>query len=86
MPVYEYRCKKCGKVFDYKQSMSDEPLKVCPDNICNEEIRGEVERIISSNIGISFKGSGFYSTDYSQNKAKSTTSCESGSCCCNKSA
>jgi putative FmdB family regulatory protein len=88
MPVYEYRCKKCGKVFDYKQKMADEPLKECLENICEEPERGEVERVISGSIGFQFKGTGFYSTDYGKNKsiATSAPACKTGDCACNKSA
>ncbi len=88
MPIYEYRCKKCGKVFDYKQKMADEALKECPVSICTEPERGEVERIISGNVGLSFKGTGFYATDYGKNKtnAPKASSCNGSGCGCNKSA
>lgn len=29
MPIYEYECKMCGKVFDARQRMSDPPLNAC---------------------------------------------------------
>ncbi len=66
MPIYTYKCKKCNKVFEYEQKINDEPLKVCPEDICDNisEGKGEVERIISKNVGLIFKGSGFYITDY----------------------
>jgi len=37
-----------------KQKINDEPLKVCPEDICDNisEGRGEVERIISKNVGL----------------------------------
>jgi putative FmdB family regulatory protein len=57
MPTYEYQCKTCGHTFDAFQSMSDAPLKVCPE--CGKEIR----RLINGGSGIIFKGSGFYVTD-----------------------
>ena len=56
MPIYEYECENCGK-FDKLQKFSDEILKVCPS--CG----GKAERIISKNVGIVFKGSGWYKTD-----------------------
>ncbi|MDI7246195.1 MAG: zinc ribbon domain-containing protein [Bacillota bacterium] len=56
MPTYEYRCEKCGR-FEEFQRMSDEPLSRCPT--CG----GPVRRLISRNVGIVFKGSGFYTTD-----------------------
>ncbi len=66
MPTYEYKCKSCGHLFEAFQSMTDEPLKDCP------ECDGEVERLIGAGAGLIFKGSGFYITDYrsdSYNKA-----------------
>ena len=56
MPIYEYECENCGK-FDKLQKFNDEILKVCPT--CG----GKAERIISKNVGIVFKGSGWYATD-----------------------
>jgi putative FmdB family regulatory protein len=57
MPTYEYECRSCGHTFDAFQSMSDEPLKSCPE--CGKEVR----RLIHGGAGIIFKGSGFYVTD-----------------------
>jgi putative FmdB family regulatory protein len=76
MPIYEYQCKKCGRVFEYMQKISDEPLKTCPADICEhgEEGRGEVERLISKNVGLVFNGSGFYLTDYARKKKSNGTS------------
>ncbi|HAV21558.1 MAG: zinc ribbon domain-containing protein [Bacillota bacterium] len=56
MPTYEYMCQKCG-VFEEFQRMSDEPLSHCP------KCGSPVKRLISRNVGIIFKGSGFYVTD-----------------------
>jgi putative FmdB family regulatory protein len=58
MPTYEYECTKCDHQFERFQSMSDEPLKRCP------ECRCKVKRLIGTGAGIIFKGSGFYQTDY----------------------
>lgn len=60
MPTYEYKCKKCGKIFDVFQKMSDKPLSICPDETC----KGRVKRLIGKGAGLIFKGSGFYATDY----------------------
>lgn len=57
MPTYEYRCESCG-TFEAFQKMTADPLKSCP------ECQGKVERLISYNPHIIFKGSGFYVTDY----------------------
>jgi len=58
MPTYEYLCEECGYRFEKFQKMSDEPIKECP------KCGGKTERLIGGGMGIVFKGSGFYSTDY----------------------
>ena len=58
MPIYDYRCEKCGR-FEVKQKITETPLAACP------ECGSPVERLISKNVGIVFKGAGFYKTDNS---------------------
>lgn len=58
MPTYEYECRECGHAFERFQSMSDAPIRTCP------ECGGEVRRLISAGGGLVFKGPGFYATDY----------------------
>ena len=78
MPLYEYKCKKCGHRFERIQSFSAEDVKECP--VC----QGEVERLISTPARPQFKGSGFYTTDYgakppaSSSESSSTTSSDKG--------
>src|SRR5580693_1130633 len=57
MPIYEYRCSKCGKTFEKIQKFVDPPVEV------HEDCGGPVERLISTSA-LQFKGSGFYITDY----------------------
>jgi putative FmdB family regulatory protein len=57
MPIYEYRCHKCGKAIEIMQKFSDKPLTRCPS--CS----GKVSRVIS-NCSFRLKGSGWYVTDY----------------------
>lgn len=57
MPIYEYQCQKCGAHLEKRQSVSDDPLKVC------EECGGELVKKISLS-GFQFKGGGWYVTDY----------------------
>lgn len=66
MPTYEYQCAKCKKTFDVFQSMKDDTLKVCPEELCRMKKwgKGEVKRLLGTGAGLIFKGSGFYITDY----------------------
>jgi putative FmdB family regulatory protein len=66
MPTYEYECKSCSHNFEVFQSMSDQPLKDCPE--CGKEIR----RLIFGGTGVIFKGSGFYVTDKSKSARADT--------------
>ena len=68
MPTYEYACRACGHEFEKFQSMTDEPVKVCPS--CR---KWQVRRKIGMGAGLIFKGSGFYETDYKQAGRKKTT-------------
>jgi len=65
MPIYEYKCQKCGKQFDVLQSISDPELKSC--KFC----KGKVQKLVSLS-SFSLKGSGWYATDYGGKKAPST--------------
>jgi len=56
VPIYEYRCEKCGK-FEKMQKYSDPILEQCP------ECGSRAERLISRNVGVVLKGSGFYKND-----------------------
>jgi putative FmdB family regulatory protein len=58
MPTYEYRCQDCGRTFERFQSMTDRPLKKCPN------CKGRLQRLISGGGGIIFKGSSTNTTDY----------------------
>ena len=79
MPNYTYRCKACKKTKEIEQKITDEPLKVCPH--CKKEA---FERVPSSDVAFQFKGSGFYKTDYSQEKkdGDSKGGCGSSQCGC----
>ena len=56
MPIYSYKCDKCGTRFERLQKFTDKPLTRCP------ECKGQVRRLIQP-AGIVFKGSGWYITD-----------------------
>lgn len=74
MPTYEYRCKSCGHEMEVQQTFSDAPLDTCP------ECEGPLRKVYG-NVGIAFKGSGFYKNDArgSSKKSSSTTSSTSSS-------
>jgi putative FmdB family regulatory protein len=67
VPIYEYRCSKCGEVFEALQKISDEPLSKC--KFCG----GKVERLISQS-SFQLRGSGWYLTDYARKGASSEKS------------
>ncbi|HEV2093361.1 MAG TPA: FmdB family zinc ribbon protein [Rubrobacter sp.] len=60
MPIYEYKCEN-DHVFDVMQKMAEDPLTACIE--CGAPVRKVLQP-----VGISFKGSGFYSTDYNSKK------------------
>lgn len=64
MPTYEYRCKACGLELEVVQSFTDEALTTC-------EACGGPLRKVFGNVGIAFKGSGFYKND-SRGKSSAT--------------
>ena len=61
MPTYEYKCE-ADHEFEVFQSFTDKAIDTCPE--C-----GAPARKVYSNVGIVFKGSGFYKTD-SQKKTE----------------
>lgn len=67
MPTYDYICSDCGYEFEHFQSMSDEPIRVCP------KCKGTVRRKIGGGTGLIFKGSGYYLTDYAKNPSSPRT-------------
>lgn len=56
MPTYTYRCTACGYTFDKRQAFTESALTECPR--C-----GAALRKVFGDIGVTFKGSGFYHTD-----------------------
>ena len=71
MPIYGYRCTECGHELEVLQSMSAEPLKVCT------ECGGALRKLLYP-VGVQFKGSGFYTTDY-RNGGGAKSKSDSGS-------
>jgi putative FmdB family regulatory protein len=71
MPLYEYRCTKCGDVFEVIQKLADKPLTV------HKKCGGAVERLLSP-PALQFKGSGWYITDYARGSASGSASGKDG--------
>jgi len=63
MPLYEYKCTKCGSVFEILQKVNDPPLKKCI------RCQGTVKKLLSASA-LQFKGSGWYVTDYGSKRKR----------------
>ena len=70
MPLYEYRCRKCGREFEEMQRITEPPIRKCPD--CG---RRTVERLISATSFV-LKGSGWYATDYARKSGAAASGSE----------
>jgi putative FmdB family regulatory protein len=57
LPLYEYKCAKCGHRFEKIESVNASETKKCP------KCGARAERMASA-PAIQFKGSGWYVTDY----------------------
>jgi putative FmdB family regulatory protein len=71
VPTYSYACTECSNRFDAVQAFSDAALTTCPE--CSGRLRK-----LFGNVGVVFKGSGFYRND-SRESAKSTANGSSSS-------
>jgi putative FmdB family regulatory protein len=63
MPIYEYRCTKCGHLIEIIQKLSDRPLRKC------SECSGRLEKLVSR-ASFQLKGGGWYSEGYSSDGGK----------------
>jgi putative FmdB family regulatory protein len=59
LPTYGYACRACKNRFEIIQRITADALKTC------ESCGGELRRLVFP-VGIVFKGSGFYTTDYAR--------------------
>lgn len=71
MPTYEYSCANCDTKHEIQQSMSDDTLTVCPS--CGESTL----RKLFNNVGVVFKGSGFYRNDSRDKKSSASPAASS---------
>lgn len=72
MPIYEYRCDKCGEHLEALQKMSDAPLTTCKH--CGADA---LQRVMSRTSFV-LKGSGWYATDYGSSSKKAPVSEKAG--------
>jgi putative FmdB family regulatory protein len=70
LPTYEYHCDSCDQNFDVVQSFQDDPLTSCPT--CGSPVRK-----VFGNVGIVFKGAGFYKNDSRKASPAKTTAGDS---------
>jgi putative FmdB family regulatory protein len=66
MPTYEYVCTSCDTPLEVVQSIHEPSLTDCPS--CED---GRLRKVFG-NVGVVFKGSGFYRTD-SRGKSSATS-------------
>ncbi len=59
MPTYEYKCTECGGRIEVFQRITADPLTTC------EACGGSLKRVLFP-VGVVYKGSGFYTTDYAR--------------------
>jgi putative FmdB family regulatory protein len=72
MPTYEYRCGTCNHQFEVFARMSDPDPERC--EFCGAST---LEKVLFP-VAVHYKGSGFYSTDYSSG-SKTSSSSDGGS-------
>lgn len=67
MPLYEYKCRKCGTRFEKIEKVDAPHRQKCP------KCGARAERLLAA-PAIQFKGSGWYVTDYAGRGAPKETS------------
>lgn len=74
MPTYEYQCKACGHTLEEFHSIMDPPLTRCPK--CDTD---NLVRVMGTGVGLIFRGTGFYLTDYKRSGGSAASSGTAGS-------
>ena len=64
MPIYEYRCAKCGFQKEYLQRLSEPQLTKCPE--CGKKT---FNKMVTA-AGFQLKGTGWYATDFKDSGSK----------------
>lgn len=63
MPLYRYLCESCGHSFSVLDSFNSPDQREC------EECGAHRARRLPSRVGIQYKGSGFYTTNYGRKRS-----------------
>jgi putative FmdB family regulatory protein len=66
MPIYEYKCRKCGKEYEMFQGITEPAATTC------KYCKGAVTKLISRS-SFHLKGSGWYVTDYGGKKPSASS-------------
>ena len=72
MPIYEYRCRKCGRTMEVIQRMGAGPLRKC------RSCSGRLEKMVSR-ASFALKGGGWYAEGYSKGRSKPSSGSDSSS-------
>ena len=70
MPIYTYRCEKCGKEMELFQKLKARPSRVCPDCLAY------MARVVSKTTFI-LKGEGWAEDGYAKSPKKEDNHVES---------
>ena len=70
MPLYEYRCEKCGFEFELIRKFSDGPLRKAPD--CPSDRKCKLTKLVSASA-FQLKGGGWYADGYSSAGGKKSS-------------
>ena len=73
MPIFEYKCEKCGHIFEVLELGGGEKKRECPQ--CGST---EIKKLLHPPTLV-FKGPGFYATEYGKQKANKNTKSSNGS-------
>jgi putative FmdB family regulatory protein len=63
MPLYRYLCESCGHSFSVLDSFNSQDQREC------EECGAKQARRLPSRVGIQYKGTGFYTTNYGRKRS-----------------
>jgi putative FmdB family regulatory protein len=77
MPIYDFKCRECGKVAEKLVRNSDNKKIICPD--CGS---GNMEKLISSSYLVKTASPSSSATCCGRAESCDTPPCDSGGKCC----